>query len=319
MAGELSVPGLPFWPRDASSTGGAVDALALAELAIVGLVLLLVFGMMFTFVIRYRRGSKADRSHRASKTWYFEIGWTIATLVAFLVLFAFGAKAYLFLYQPPQADLELYVVGKQWMWKVQYPGGQREIDSVHLPLGKTVRVLLGSEDVIHSFYIPAFRVKHDVVPGIYESFWFKPTELGSFRLECSEFCGTDHAKMTGAVQVLTPADYGRWLAGASVGATLAQQGAALFRQYGCSGCHSARSTIQSPLLDGLYGSYVHLADGRTVIADERYIRDCILLPASERVAGYPPAMPSFAGQIPEEDLMKLVAYIQSLGASKESP
>ncbi|HXS40616.1 MAG TPA: cytochrome c oxidase subunit II [Stellaceae bacterium] len=310
---------LPFWPRDASTTAATVDAIAVSEFILIGLVLLLVFGMMFTFVIKYRQGSKADRSHLVRKTWWFEIGWTSATLLAFLVLFAFGARAYLFLYQPPKADLELYVVGKQWMWKVQYPGGQREIDSLHLPLGKTVRVLLGSEDVIHSFYIPAFRVKHDVVPGTYETFWFKPTELGSFRLECSEFCGTGHANMIGTVHVLTPADYTRWLSSQNAGQTLAQQGEALFRRYGCSGCHSARSTIHAPLLEGVYGSYVHLADGRTVFADERYIRDCILLPASQRVAGYPPVMPSFTGQIPEDGLMKLIAYVQSIGAAKETP
>ena len=310
---------LPFWPPDASVTGTTVDIIAISELVLIALILLLVFGMMFTFVIKYRRGSKADRSHLARKTWWFEIGWTSATLFAFLVLFAFGAKAYLYLYQPPKADLELYVVGKQWMWKVQYPGGQREIDSLHLPLGKTVRVLLGSEDVIHGFYIPAFRVKHDVVPGTYEVFWFKPTELGSFRIECSQYCGTQHAQMTGAVHVLTPADYAQWLSSQSGGETLAHQGEALFRQYGCSGCHSPRSTIHAPILDGLYNTVVHLADGRAVIADERYIRDCILLPASQRVAGYPPVMPSFTGQIPEDDLMKLVAYIQSIGATKEMP
>jgi cytochrome c oxidase subunit 2 len=173
--------------------------------------------------------------------------------------------------------------------------------------------------VIHGFYIPAFRVKHDVVPGTFEAFWFKPTELGSFRIECSQYCGTQHANMIGTVHVLTPADYAQWLSSEGGNQTLAQQGDALFRQYGCSGCHSPRSTIHAPILDGLYGSVVHLDDGRAIIADERYIRDCILLPASERVAGYPPVMPSFAGQIPEDDLMKLVAYVQSLGATKETP
>lgn len=300
-------------------TASTVDKIALGELAMVVLVLILVFGMMFTFVIRYRRGSKADRSHRATKTWRFEIAWTTATLIGFLVLFGFGAKAYIYLYQPPKSDIELYVVGKEWMWKVQYPGGQREIDSVHVPIGKTVQLLLGSEDVIHSFYIPAFRVKHDVVPGTYETFWFKPTELGDFRLECSQFCGTGHANMIGQVHVLSPADYTRWLSSQAVDQTLAQQGAALFRQYGCSGCHSANSTIHAPLLDGVYGGYVHLTDGRTMLADERYIRDCILLPASQRVAGYPPVMPSFDGQISEENLMKLIAYIQSLGNAKDTP
>jgi len=310
---------LPFWPPNASITASRVDDITFGELGLVTIILLLVFGMMLTFVIRYRRGSRADRSHRAAKTWYFEIGWTSATLFAFLVLFAFGARAYLYLYQSPKSDIELYVVGKQWMWKIQYPGGQREIDSLHVPLGKSVRLLLGSEDVIHSFYIPAFRVKHDVVPGSFETLWFKADKLGDYPLECSEFCGTGHANMIGTVHVLTPAAYTRWLSSQSVGDTLAQQGAGLFRQYGCSGCHSARSTIHAPLLDGVYGSYQHMADGRTLFADERYIRDCILLPASERVAGYPPVMPSFSGQIPEENLMKLIAYIKSLAKAKEYP
>jgi len=175
-------------------------------------------------------------------------------------------------------------------------------------------------------FLPPLVVDHpnrasssDVVPGTYETFWFKPTQLGDYQLECSEFCGTDHAKMIGTVHILSPTDYAKWLSNEGTEPTLAQQGAALFRQYGCSGCHSERSTIHAPLLNGLYGSYQHMADGRTVFADERYIRDCILLPASQRVAGYPPVMPSFAGQIPEDDLMKLVAYIQSLGAAKEAP
>jgi cytochrome c oxidase subunit II len=309
---------IPFWPNDASVTAETVDRIAIAELVVVTIVLLFVFGMMLTFVIRYRRGSKVPR-HLEKKTWSWEIGWTSATLLAFVALFAWGAQAYIYLYQPPKADLEIYVVGKQWMWKVQYPGGQREIDALHLPLGKSVRVVLGSEDVVHSFYLPAFRVKHDAVPGTYETFWFQPTKLGAFQLECSEFCGTNHAQMIGTVYVLSPSDYARWLAEQGAAGSLAQQGEALFRQYGCSGCHAPGSTVHAPDLAGLYGRYVHLQSGETVRADERYIRDSILLPRTQIVAGYAPIMPSFAGQIPEDDLMKLIAYIQSLGRTRDTP
>jgi cytochrome c oxidase subunit 2 len=309
---------IPFWPTDASATGQTVDAITIAELILVSVILIFVFGMMFTFSIYYHRGSKADRAIPA-KSWHWEIGWTTATLIAFLALFAWGAHAYLYLYQPPRADLEIYVVGKQWMWKIQHPGGQREIDALHLPLGKIVRVVLGSEDVIHSFYIPAFRVKHDVVPGTNQVFWFKPTRLGSFRIQCAEFCGTGHADMTGMVTVMTPADYGEWLQQQGAGPSLSQQGEVLFRQYGCSGCHEPGSSVHAPSLVGLYGSLVHLQDGETVRADERYVRDSILLPRAQIAAGYPPVMPSFAGQIGEDDLMKLIAYIQSLAPKQEMP
>jgi cytochrome c oxidase subunit II len=309
---------VPLWPTDASITGRTVDTITIVELILIAMILLFVFGMMLTFSVSYHRGSKVDRSVPA-KSWKWEIGWTSATLIGFLALFAWGAHAYLYLYRPPHADLEIYVVGKQWMWKVQHPGGQREIDALHLPLGKTVRVVLGSEDVIHSFYIPAFRVKHDVVPGTNEVFWFKPTKLGDFRIECAEFCGTGHAIMTGMVSVMSPADYGAWLDQQGVGSSLAQQGEALFRRYGCSGCHAPGSAIHAPSLAGLYGSLVHLQNGETVRADERYIRDSILLPRAQIAAGYAPVMPSFSGQIGEDDLMKLIAYIQSLAQDREIP
>jgi cytochrome c oxidase subunit 2 len=244
-----------------------------------------------------------------------EIGWTSATLAGFFVLFGFGANAFLFLYRPPaHADLELYVVGKQWMWKVQHPGGQREIDSIHVPLNRTVRIVLASQDVIHSLYLPQFRLKHDAVPGQFQTFWFRPTRLGTYQLECSEFCGTQHAHMIGSVTVMTEPDYARWLRDQGVTDSLSQRGAGLFRSHGCSGCHGPASTIHAPSMAGLYGSIVHLSDGRAIRADERYIRDCILLPQNERVAGFPPAMPSFAGQLSEEDLIAILAYIKSLSA-----
>ena len=303
---------VPFWPRNAALSASVVDTINIGEFILIALILCLVFGMMITFCVRYRQGSAVERKPITVKSWKFEIGWTSATLAAFFVLFAFGANAYVFLYSPPKTDLELYVVGKQWMWKVQHPGGQREIDAMHIPVDRSVRVLLASEDVVHSFFIPAFRLKHDVVPGQFETFWFKATRTGTYELECSEFCGTQHARMIGAVTVMTPADYASWLRDQGVAGSMVQKGEALFRKHGCSGCHGANSTVHAPSLAGLYGSVVHLQDGRTMRADDRYIRDCILIPLSQVVAGYPAVMPSFSGQIGEEELMSIIAYIKSL-------
>jgi cytochrome c oxidase subunit II len=310
---------VPFWPRDASITAEVVDTLYIGELVLSFLILFAVYGLMFFFCVRYWHGRPADRSNQVKKSWHWEIGWTSATMIGFLALFVWGANAYIFLYQPPPADLEIYVVAKQWMWKVQHPGGQREINALHVPLGKRVRLLLISQDVIHSFYVPAFRVKHDVLPGQYETFWFQPTETGEFRLQCAEYCGTQHAHMGGSIFVLQPADYARWLTEQGIHESLAQQGEALFRKYGCSGCHGANSTVHAPSLVGLYGSLVHLDGGGTVVADDKYIRDSILLPLSQIVAGYPPIMPSFAGQIGDDDMIKLVAYIQSLSHVQGKP
>jgi cytochrome c oxidase subunit II len=305
---------IPFWPRNAGLSASVVDTINIGEFILIALILCLVFGMMITFCVLYRNGSPTERKPITTKSWKFEIGWTSATLAGFFVLFAFGANAYVFIYTPPKTDLELYVVGKQWMWKVQHPGGQREIDAMHIPVDRSVRVLLASEDVIHSFYLPQFRVKHDVVPGQFETFWLKATHTGTYQLECSEFCGTEHAHMIGTVTVMSAPDYAQWLHDQGVAGSMAQQGEALFRKYGCSGCHGANSTVHAPSLAGLYGSVVHLQDGRALRADDRYIRDCILLPRTQVVAGYPPVMPSFSGQISEEELMLLIAYIKSLPA-----
>jgi len=309
---------VPFWPRSGAASATTVDAITIGELVLMVGILALVFGMMLTFCIRYRRGSRRRRTPVSTASWKFEVAWTTATLFGFLVLFVFGANAYVDLFKsPPHPDLELYVVGKQWMWKVQHPGGQREIDAMHVPVNRTVKLLLASEDVIHDFYIPAFRLKRDVVPGQLESFWFKATHPGDYRLECGEYCGTEHAHMIGSVIVQSPGDYARWLNEQGVSGSMAQQGEALFRRLGCSGCHGENSTVHAPSLAGLYGTIVHIEDGRTMTADDRYIRDCILIPKTQVVAGYPPVMPSFQGQVSEEEMMQLLAYIKSLspGAS----
>ena len=303
---------IPFWPRTAAVNGDVVNALYIAELAVCGLILMTVVGMMFGFCLRYRAGTAASRANLTEKTWEWEIGWTTATLVLFLIGFVWGAVVYIWLYKSPRGDLEVYVVGKQWMWKMEHPGGQREIDALHVPVDKAVRLVLASQDVVHSFFIPAFRIKHDVVPGQYETVWFKATEPGTYQIECSEYCGTEHAHMRGEVVVMEAAAFARWLRDQGVHKSLAQQGQVLFREHGCSGCHGENSTVHAPSLTGVYGSIVHLQDGSAIRADERYLRNCILLPRTFTVAGYPPVMPDFAGQLGEDDLVKLIAYIKSL-------
>jgi cytochrome c oxidase subunit 2 len=303
---------IPFWPQTATVGGEAVNNIFIAELGLCLVIVLTVVGLMLNFVLRYHHGSRASRANLVHATWHYEIGWTSATLLAFLVLFIVGADFYVWLYKSPPADIEMFVVGKQWMWKVQHPGGQREIDQLHVPVGQRIRLVIASQDVVHSFFVPAFRIKRDAVPGTYTTVWFKATKPGVYRLECSEFCGTEHVKMRGEIVVMEPAAYADWLALRGVHESLAQQGEQLFRQLGCSGCHFPKSDVHAPSLVGLYGRMVHLMDGTTVIADRQYIMDSILLPKKQVAAGYAPIMPSFAGQVGEDDLMKLLSYIESL-------
>jgi cytochrome c oxidase subunit II len=309
---------IPFWPDVAAENATAVNALYVAELGLAGLIMATIVGMMLTFCFRYRRGNAVSRTGLVEKTWHVEIVWTAITLAAFLMLFVWGAALYIWLYQVPPGDEEVYVVGKQWMWKVEHPGGQREIDALHVPVGKTIRVVMASEDVIHSFFVPAFRVKRDVVPGTLETIWFKPNKTGTFRLECTQYCGLQHATMLGEIVVMTGVDYARWLTDQGVHKSLAEQGEEVFLAHGCSGCHDRNSTVHAPALAGLYGTAVHLQDGSVRIADEAYIRDCIVNPRSFTVAGYPPVMPDYAGQLGEDEILKLVAYIKALGRARES-
>jgi cytochrome c oxidase subunit 2 len=282
-------------------------------------VLALVFGLVLVFAVRYRRGSRADRRGQLEKSWRWEVSWTAATFVAFLALFYWGADLYQRLLRPPDDATQIFVLGKQWMWQIQHEGGQRELGELHVPLGRPIRLVMTSQDVIHSFFVPAFRVKRDVLPGRYETLWFAPTKTGEFPIRCAEFCGTDHAEMGGRVIVMTPEAFAGWLEAQPPSDSMAAAGAALFRSLGCSGCHSPRSVVRAPPLEGVYGRRVPLADGRFVVADERYLRDSILLPRQEVAAGYQPLMPSFAGQLGEDDILKLIAYIKSLAGKAPPP
>jgi cytochrome c oxidase subunit II len=309
-----------LWLPQATTSAAEVDALIVALLLISLAILALVFGLMLLYLFKYRANSKVDRGALAEKSWRIETAWTVATLLIFFGLFVWGADLYVRLFQPPADALKIHIVGKQWMWKAEHPGGQSEINALHVPLGRPVQLIMTSEDVIHDFSIPAFRIKHDVLPGRYETLWFEALEPGRFRLFCTQLCGTGHSAMIGEIVVLADPDYQAWLAQNGGGETLAKAGEVLFMRYGCSGCHGgngvggsqAGSTVRAPALAGLYGSPVTLADGRVVIADDRYIRDCILIPETLRVASYPPLMPSYAGQIGEDDLIKIIAYVKSL-------
>lgn len=308
--------GFPFWPDSASAYARQIDFLFGSLLVIAALTIGLVFFLLLYFANKYRHGSNADRSGTTKKTWRFEVSWTIATLLIFVGLAVWGGRLYVQLYNPPADALQIFVVGKQWMWKAQHPGGQREINELHVPVGEDVRLVLASQDVIHSFFIPALRIKQDVVPGRYETMWFRADKVGRYHLFCAEYCGTDHAHMGGWVTVMNPRDFSTWLEMQGGEETLAAQGQELFRNYGCSGCHGAGASVRAPRLEGLFGSPVPLSDGSVVVADERYIRDSILDPKGQVAAGYAPVMPTFEGQVSEDDLAKLVAYIESIGPDR---
>jgi cytochrome c oxidase subunit 2 len=238
----------------------------------------------------------------------------VIPFLVMLVMFAWGTKLYFQNYTPPRKDtLDIYVVGKQWMWKVQYPDGQREIDELHVPTGRTVKLTLASEDVIHSFFIPAFRLKHDVVPGSYETYWFEATQPGRYHIFCAEYCGTNHSEMKGWVTVMSPNDYQAWLRGGAPAESMAEQGHKLFAQYGCVTCHVTDQQGRAPALNNVFGHPVELEDGRTVIADEAFLRESILNPNAKIAKGYlPNIMPAFQDQIKEDGLLQLIVYIKSL-------
>jgi cytochrome c oxidase subunit 2 len=317
---QAQIPTLADLLSAATPHARTVDLLFLVLLGVTLLVLVLLFFLLLRFAIHYRAGNRnANRDHREKKSWHWEVAWTVLTLLAFLALFFWGAQLYVELYGMPREAVTGYVVAQQWMWKIQHVSGQREINELHIPVGRTVRLIMSSQDVIHSFFIPAFRIKRDVVPGMTASIVFRPRKAGTFWLACAEYCGTDHSRMIGKVIVMEAADYATWLARQDVGDTLAAEGGKLFREAGCGGCHGQGATVRAPALEGLYGKNVPLGDGTFVLADDRYIRDAILKPRKEVRAGYEPLMPSFEGKLSEDELIRIVAYIKSLATEKDTP
>jgi cytochrome c oxidase subunit 2 len=303
----------PLFPPQASTTARQVDLLYFALLGICGIVLVGLLLVMLLFLFKYRRGKPARRARSPLPTTPFELTWTFIPLLIFMGFFTWGAVVYNDQQTIPPGALEINVVGKQWMWKLQHPTGQREINELHVPVGQVVKLILASQDVIHSFYIPAFRIKQDVVPGRFTTEWFKATKPGIYHIFCAEYCGKDHSRMRGQVIVMDPAAYQDWLTRGKE-APLAQAGESLFRSLGCSGCHVGSAVVRAPPLQGLYGHAVPLQSGRVILADEAYLRDSILQPERDIAAGYQPVMPTYQNRISEEDLFLLIAYLKSLGA-----
>jgi cytochrome c oxidase subunit 2 len=309
--GPVHAVGFHLLEPGASTMAGRVDALFTIMVLLCGAVALAVCVLIVGFAVHYRHGSDAERRQPPRRIRWLELTWTVAPLLLFIAIFAFAANDYIRLWRPPPQALPVYVVAKQWMWKLQHRNGRREINELHVPLGQPVLLKMSSQDAIHSFYVPAFRLKQDVLPGRTTALWFTATQLGEFQLFCAEYCGSQHSQMTGRIVVMQPGEFSQWLAAGPHEPSLAQYGFALFRQLGCSGCHSANSTVHAPLLEGLPGRVVHLQDGRTIVADDDYIRDSILLPRKDVVAGFEPVMPSFAGQVSEEDIRALIEYLRS--------
>ncbi len=304
---------LPLFPEQASSMAVEVDHLLYFLLAVAVFFTVVIFGAITYFAIRYRRRSEQELPRRVHTGLTLEIVWTVIPFGLTMVMFTWGASIFFKESRPPDNAIPIYVVGKQWMWKLQHIEGQREINELHVPLGRPVRLTMTSEDVIHSFFIPAFRIKQDVVPGRYSTAWFQPTKPGKYHLFCAEYCGTRHSGMIGWVYVMEPQDYQNWLSGGAASGSLTDLGHSMFEQMGCANCHRTDSSGRCPSLIGLFGSTVQLTGGGQVKADEAYIRESILQPMAKIVAGYQPVMPTFQGQISEEGVLELVEYIKSLG------
>jgi cytochrome c oxidase subunit 2 len=309
----------PLFPEQASSNAERVDSLFFFELAIVFFFTTLICVLILSFAARYRAGSNVDRSHPPLSSRRLEVIWIGIPLTLSLVMYVWATVLFFDLYEPPGDAFEISVVGKQWMWYLQHPEGRAEINELHVPIGQPVRLTMTSQDVIHSFFVPAFRIKQDVLPGRYTTLWFRPTKVGRHHLFCAEYCGTNHSLMTGWVYVMEQADYERWLSERGSGPSMAEEGEQLFVRHHCAGCHQGSQIVHAPRLEGVFGHPVPIQEGkdvRFVTADERYIRDSILMPKSQIVAGYEPVMPSFQGQISEQDLLKILAYIKSIGTKE---
>ena len=290
---------------------GKADALYLFLVGNTVFFTVLVAAMVIGFSIKYRK-SKNPVATQIEGSVPLEIFWSAVPLGIAMVIFVWSALLYFDYMRPPRDAMEVYVTGKQWMWKMQHPSGAREINQLHVPVNTNVRLTMISQDVLHSFYVPAFRVKHDVLPNRYTYVWFNATKTGTFQIFCAEYCGTKHSGMLGEVVVMDPAAYQLWLSGGTGGGSLAQAGEKLFSSLGCITCHSGESGARGPNLNGIYGTPQKLADGRSVVVNDDYIRESVLNPQAKIVAGFGPIMPTFSGQVSEEGLMQIVAYVKSL-------
>jgi cytochrome c oxidase subunit 2 len=304
----------PLWPERASTIAGNVDALFIFLLIVAGMMTLLIFVCVIFFAARFRHRAGVPAEQIDGST-PLELTWSVIPMGVFMVIFVWGAVVYFKERTPPRDATEVYIVAKQWMWKLEHAEGQREINELHVPVGRDVKLIMTSQDVIHSFYIPAFRIKQDVLPGRYTVEWFRATKPGTYHLFCAEYCGTQHSGMVGSIVVMEPAQYEAWMSGGQTG-PLSATGEKIFSELGCATCHRSDTQGRGPNLQRVFGKPVLLEDGRTVFADENYIRESILDPGAKIVNGYKPVMSTFQGLVSEEQLNALVAYVKSLSTAK---
>jgi cytochrome c oxidase subunit 2 len=303
----------PFFPQAASEQAAQVDALYFFLLAVTAFFTALVAILVVVFAIKFHRKHGDEVGVAIHGSLALELLWTFIPLGITMVMFVWGAQVFFHMTRPPKGAMEIFVVGKQWMWKAQHMDGAREINELHVPIGVPVKLTMGSEDVIHSFFIPDFRVKADVIPGRYNTMWFTATKAGRYHLFCTQYCGTKHSAMIGWVTAMEPSDYQAWLGGGPAGGSMVENGAKLFQDLACATCHLENGQGRAPSLKGVYGSTVTLQNGQTVTADDAYVRESVLNPQAKVVAGFQPIMPTFQGLVTEEQLLQLIAYVKSLG------
>src|SRR5579884_2513797 len=306
----------PLWPTAASTMSDRVDALYIFLIAVTSAVTLMVLVLVLVFIFKYRH-TKHPVADQVIGSIPLELTWSLLPLAIFIIFFAWGANIYVAEAKPPKDSLEIYVIAKQWMWKLQHQNGVREINTLHVPMDRDVRLTMISQDVIHSFWVPEFRVKADVLPGRYTTIWFRANHTGTFHLNCAEFCGTLHSGMVGKVIVMQPDQYDAWLSNGGEMGSFAETGQKLFQSLGCTNCHRWDTQGRGPNLVGVYGKPVLLTDGSSLVADDAYVRESILNPGAKVVAGFQPIMPSFQGVLTEDQVLSLVAYIKSLSINEQ--
>jgi len=300
-----------LFPAEASTIAPYTDALYVFLLLMTVVGMALVCALVLVFSLKYRREKHPVATQIEGST-LLEATWTIIPLAIFLVTFVWGALLYFRIYDPPANAMNIYIVGKQWMWKAEHPGGQHEINALHVPTGRPVQLTMISQDVFHSFSIPDFRVKREVIPGRYTTVWFEATVPGTYHIFCTQYCGTQHSMMIGEVTVLTPDDYEKWTKQSTSGMSLAQNGERLFASMGCNACHNGTAAARGPSLAGVYGSRLTLTDGSQVLVNDAYLRDAILNPSQHVTAGFAPIMPTYQGQISEDGLIDLVEFLKNM-------
>jgi cytochrome c oxidase subunit 2 len=309
---------LQLQPPEASSISGNIDQLYYLLTAITLFFTVLIFSIIFYFMVKYRRRSKDEKPPEIHGSLMLELVWTIIPSLICVVIFVWSSSLYIRAYHPPANATEIFVIGKQWMWHLQHPEGPREINALHVPVNVPVKLTMTSQDVIHGFYVPSFRLKKDVLPGRYTSFWFQATETGTYHLFCTEFCGTNHSEMIGWVYVMSPHDYEAWLASNENSEPMWQQGEAIFNHYTCNYCHVPDGTGRGPSLVGIFGKPEKLASGEMRVVDENLIRQALVEPNSVPLAGFAPIMPTFKGQFTEDQILQLIAYVKSLGSQERA-